>query len=179
MVFKPPGASEEQKLSARRIRRRVCGLLAAIALCWSGTAGAQDIIEGGTALENSRGGAVRERAPGRMVTAGVSRAQEFQNSIRGGIEITEPAPVSSPRSELLAESIAAVFNQINLAIVGFHNLLLARAGRPAVIPESIIASVPTDDDDGRTDDADNADDFGGVDLGGLDIGGLLDQFGGR
>lgn len=89
------------------------------------------IDNGGSALDNASGGAVRGRAPGIRVNQGVAQHVNF-----GGIpNVTEPAPQeNAARQYLLVESINTVFDQLNSAILLFRELLLARAGRPSSFP---------------------------------------------
>ncbi len=152
-------------------------LLAAALVSWlaAGSVEAQTIIEGQSALDNSRGGAIAARAPGNMVNAGLARATAFAAS-GVNIEITQTARETSIWAQALADSIATVFNQLNQGIFLFHNLLLARAGRPPVIPTTILpATSGGGSSAGGTGGSIN---LGGLDLGGLNLGGLLDQFGG-
>ena len=81
-----------------------------------------------TAADNARGGAVSGRAPGRMVTAGVVRALEFADAGRAGVQITDVASPSSFRTNALVASIAALFEELNQAMLVIGNLLLARSG---------------------------------------------------
>jgi hypothetical protein len=157
------------------IRRQVTiGLLASVAAMFTAaSAQGQGVITGFPVNENVRGGALHQRAPGNMVRAGVARAQEFANAAAAGVEITETADETSVWSNALAESIATVFNQLNLAIVGFHNLLLARAGRPPVVPTTIVPATSGGGSSGGGRPGGALPDRGGL----PDLGGLLDQFG--
>ncbi len=94
----------------------------------------QGFSYGQTALDNARSGAVRSRAPGRMVNAGVAQAIAFGGAARAGIPITETSRPKSFRTDALTRSITLIFEQLNQAISLFHNLLLARAGKPPVLP---------------------------------------------
>lgn len=89
-------------------------------------ASGQVLIDGGSASNNASGGAVRGRAPGQRVDAGIAEHQNFG----GAPEVTDPAPdEDAARQFLLVESINTVFDQINEAILLFRDLLLLRAGR--------------------------------------------------
>ena len=98
-----------------------------------------------TAADNARSGAVRGRTPGKMVGAGVARALEFANAGRAGVQIVEVAPASSFRTNAMVASIAALFEQLNQAMLVIGNLLLARSGiglesaLPASGPSSTIS----------------------------------------
>jgi hypothetical protein len=83
---------------------------------------------GRTALENARGGAVRGRSPGNMVSAGVAQATSFGRGAAIGVDVTETEEPSTVFGSLLAESIDFLFGQVNDAIDQFVDLLLLRAG---------------------------------------------------
>ncbi len=89
---------------------------------------AQAIAPAQTALEAARGGAVRSRAPGRMVGAGVAAALTAADVARGGVVITETSRQSSRLSLLIADTVADLFDQLNLLILAFDVLLQQRAG---------------------------------------------------
>ncbi|MBU0717802.1 MAG: hypothetical protein KJ749_06090 [Planctomycetes bacterium] len=101
-------------------------------------ASAQVLTTGQSALDNVA--AAGARAPGNMVSAGVARAQEAANAPRG-ITITEVAPTTSIRAQALAQSLGIVFDQLNQAITLFANLLLARAGGPAIVDQSTLSDL--------------------------------------
>jgi len=119
-----------------------------VVLSLSTPAFAQVMAPGMTPLEAVSSGAVRSRAPGNMVTAGVAAALALADAARGGVEITETACPTSIRAQLLADSIAAVFEQLNQLLVGFTNLLLARAGltTPASPTGGLEDGAPGDTD---------------------------------
>ncbi len=124
---------------------------------------AQVVITPGAVRFDSKGAAAGARSPGRMVLEGVIRYEAVRARPLIPIEITEGGDdVISLRSQLIADLLQTVFDNLNLAIVGFHNALLARAGRPPFIPASIF---PTTGDSGGP---------SGIDLG--DAANLLDQF---
>ncbi len=122
---------------------------------------AQVVITPGAVRFDSKGGAAGARSPGRMVLDGVVRAAELRPRPLVPIEITDTRTTSAS-TQLIVDLIEIVFRDLNLAIVGFHNALLARAGRPPFIPSSIF---PTSNDTGGPP---------GIDLG--DAASLLDQF---
>ena len=102
-------------------------------------------VQGYTPLDNIRAGALADRSPGSMVSDGVDRAMEAAWFARNGIEITETESSTSVTAQVTTQVMATVFDQINLAIVAFHNLLLARAGRaPIVTPERRVESCQPD-----------------------------------
>ncbi|MFQ5414128.1 MAG: hypothetical protein ACE5E6_06680 [Phycisphaerae bacterium] len=110
----------------------------------------QTIINGRSALVNVSGGAVRARAPGNMVAAGIGRLQSARDSARS-ITITEPAPTAlSPRNQFYVSALETIFEQLNLAIVALHNAFLLRAGEPPVIPTGITFPALPDGTGGGT-----------------------------
>jgi hypothetical protein len=107
--------------------------IAAMALTLASLAGpsyAQQAPDAGgrTALENARGGQVRARSPGNLVQAGVAQARMFGRGADIGVDVTETEHPPSIFSQVLAESIDFLFEQINEAIELIGNLLLLRAG---------------------------------------------------
>jgi len=83
---------------------------------------------GRTALEAARGGAVRSRAPGNMVSAGVAAAITFSDAARAGLEITATSRETSIRDQAIADSIDIIFEQLNTLLVFLDAALQARAG---------------------------------------------------
>ena len=138
-------------------------------------ADAQTIIQGGTALDNAA--TAGARAPGNMVANGLSRVQEFAERAAAGPQITEQAPPETDVwSQALADSITILFDQLDQAIFLFHNLLLARAGEPLIIPTDILPDFS--DTSGTDETGDGTFEFGDLHLADLDLSGLLDQFSG-
>lgn len=88
----------------------------------------QTLAPAQTALDNA--GAAGARAPGIMVGAGVAQAVSFGNHVT---VITEQGAQTSPRAETIAASLQILFDQLNQALLLFHNLILAQAGRPPEI----------------------------------------------
>lgn len=85
-------------------------------------------------LQNVGGGALANRAPGNMVSAGVARtitAADFGRSI---IEITEEPPGPDPKAIFLVEAIEEIFSQLNRALLLFENVLRLRAGLEPRVP---------------------------------------------
>jgi hypothetical protein len=80
---------------------------------------------GTTAFQDSRGGAVGTRAPGRLVADGLGRHSQFTNFQFGITEVQTP----SPRSLALVTVFETLFADLNAAIQSFTALLLARAGQ--------------------------------------------------
>ncbi|MEK6798789.1 MAG: hypothetical protein AABZ12_07480 [Planctomycetota bacterium] len=117
---------------------------------FSASAPSQVVINGGTAHDNvSNSGA---RAPGRMVNSGVTRTLEAMGFARNGVEITETGPQGpDPRSAFAADALTGLFQQLNVAILAFENILRARVGLPPRIP------VVGGGDDGRGDDGGRGD----------------------
>ena len=115
-------------------------------------------VAGRTALENVAGGAVGLRSPGNMVQAGVARTVDHIVLGRIGyrdITETEASRPTSPRAQFLSDALEAVFEQLNLAIQYFENLLRVRAGLPPEIPGD-IPDLPMNGD-GGTSDGDSVD----------------------
>ncbi|UCE61042.1 MAG: hypothetical protein JSU63_04680 [Phycisphaerales bacterium] len=103
-------------------------LAAALPVLLYSSASAQLIEPGRTALEAARGGAVRYRAPGNMVSAGVAATLAAADAARAGVRISEtwrPTPV---RSQALADCLNIVFTQLNTMLALLDEVLLARAG---------------------------------------------------
>ena len=96
-------------------------IAAIVCLITVGSATAQEFPSGQSAADSVR--SVGARAPGNMVRAGVAQALNFGNAARAGIQITETSLVTSIRAQALADSIGIIFQQINEALVLFHNLL--------------------------------------------------------
>lgn len=127
---------------AKYIGGKTLGTTMLIALVLGSSVQAQIPVWQQTAAENARGGAVRGRAPGDMVSAGVARAIEFANAARAGVQITEVAPVSSFRTDAMVASITALFEELNQAMLIIGNLLLARSGigLESALPDSVPSS---------------------------------------
>ena len=68
------------------------------------------------------------------------RALEIEPRPLAPIEITE-TQATSARSQLIVDLLEIVFRDLNLAIVGIHNALLAQAGRSPVIPASVFPTT--------------------------------------
>ncbi len=110
-------------------------------LAFTSVGQAQEIL-GGTAADNVSGGALAARAPGRMVNAGIGRSVGFAEFARSVPNITDlDSGELSPRQMFLVDAIDIVFDQLNLAILGFHNLFLARAGEPPYIPADMLSDL--------------------------------------
>ena len=107
---------------------------------------AQVVITPGAVRFDSKGGAAGARSPGRMVLDGVVRAAQLKPRPLVPIEITD-TQTTFARTQLIVDLIDIVFRDLNLAIVGFHNALLARAGRQPFIPAGIF---PTTSDTGHS-----------------------------
>jgi len=102
-------------------------LVVSACLTLAGSAQGQLATPGQSPLEAASGGAVRNLAPGNMVSAGVGAALAFGDFARGGVEITETSRPTSIRAQALADSIQTLFNQFNVLLVFLEDLLLARA----------------------------------------------------
>ena len=97
----------------------------------------QSIAGQQTALDNAADAG--SRSPGNMVTAGVAQHQAFGGHVT---VITESGPpVPEPFPQIIAASLEALFDQLNEALLLFHNLILARAGRPPAIPTAGLKVV--------------------------------------
>ena len=112
----------------KRISFKVIAVTLVVGLVPGAWAKAQIPVWQQTAAENARGGAVRGRTPGNMVSAGVARALAFADASRAGVQITDIASPSSLRTNAMVASITALFEELNKAFLVIGNLLLARAG---------------------------------------------------
>lgn len=164
---KQPGFDRELFQETTMSKRKSLVLLPIAAIVVAVAAPAQAQLAGGDTIQspqavwnNSNAGAVAQRSPGNMVAAGVARAQLTNRSASPHIQITETGGELSPGKMFLIDAIGIIFSDLNLAIVAIHNVILAQAGEPPVIPASILP------------------DLGGTDGGGLDLGGIIDQLGG-
>ena len=90
----------------------------------------QSLAPAQTALDNAA--AAGTRSPGNMVSAGVAQHQEFGGHVT---VITEPGgpPEVEPFRQAIVASLEVLFEQLNQALLLFHNLILARAGRPPAL----------------------------------------------
>lgn len=110
---------------------------------------------------NASAGRVAERSPGRLVSTGLSRAQEFINRSREGTQIDQDAasvPLS-PWAAARIEALQIMFTNLNLMINAFHNTIRAQAGLDPVPP--VLPDFP---DVGGGDGGGDLPDFGGIDL---------------
>jgi len=103
------------------------------------SAAGQAIVGAQTASDNAAGAG--GRAPGDMVAAGVAQSIAFSGHVT---IITEPDSAMNPRADAIAASLDILFQQLNIAIAAFHNLLLARAGLSPVLPASSGAKLPAE-----------------------------------
>jgi hypothetical protein len=111
-------------------------------LAWVGSASAQlgapefppALNTEQNALRNVSSGALRDRSPGNMVSAGVSRTLTAADSGRGIIEITEPAPEADPKAVFLSDVVQEIFAQLNRALLVLENVLRLRAGLEPRVP---------------------------------------------
>ncbi len=85
------------------------------------------IIAGGRPADNVSAGAVGSRAPGRMVSAGVGRAQGRLNGFFVPPTITETAPPNS-QTQFLLDAIPVLFQELNRAVFAIASAILARDG---------------------------------------------------
>ena len=109
------------------IRSRRCLLAFILAVTWLvfvNEGFGQALVGGQTALDNAA--AAGARSPGNMVSAGVGQAVNFGNHVT---VITDQGPQTSLRAETIAASLQILFDQLNQALLLFHNLILAQAGR--------------------------------------------------
>ncbi|MBI4718216.1 MAG: hypothetical protein HY763_10455 [Planctomycetes bacterium] len=115
------------------------GLLALGAV--SPAAWGQSAFTGQTAAQNTRGGAVRSRAPGHMVSDGVARAIEFGNRAFAGVEITETEIPSSGRAQVLAAQITDLFDALNAGIQALGELIIQRAGGSSTLLGGLAQAI--------------------------------------
>lgn len=112
----------------RSRRYLLASVLAVICLVFVNEGFGQALVGGQTALDNVA--AAGARSPGNMVGAGVAQAVNFGNHVT---VITEQTRPTSLRAETIAASLQILFDQLNQALLLFHNLILAQAGRPPEI----------------------------------------------
>ena len=105
----------------------------------------QAIAPAQTALEASNGGAVRSRSPGNMVGIGVAAALAAADEARAGVAITQTSRTPSRLSLLIADTVADLFEQLNLLIIGFDVLLQQRAGASPPLNDLLKGAAPTSD----------------------------------
>lgn len=132
---------------------------AAVVLGLSVPANAQDVMEGRTAFDNLR--ATGGRSPGRMVTAGLARAQATAAGGRAQVaapQITETLRPTPIRAQFLADVIEILFEQLEQTFLFLGSRWLARAGLGPLLPADLFFPPP----DGS----------------GSDLSDLLDQIGG-
>ncbi len=98
-------------------------------LAGSASAQAPPIITGFPPSQNV-GGAIGARAPGRLVQAGIGRAQNAVTLPRPAYNITETIPPISRRTAFLVTAIQTTFTALNSALAFFEDLLFRRAGLP-------------------------------------------------
>lgn len=125
---------------------------AAVALGLSVPANAQDVMEGRTAFENLRGAG--GRAPGRMVTAGLARAQETAAGGRAQVtapQITETSRPTPIRAQFLADVIEILFEQLEATFLFLGNRWLARAGLGPLLPADLFFPPPDANDSDLSD----------------------------
>jgi hypothetical protein len=96
------------------------------------TASAQIFPAGTTALDDVSGGAIRGRAPGRLVQDGVARHVTFNDPQFSRPEITEIELPTSRRAIFLSQALESLFDQLNTAIEAFAALLQVRAGQISI-----------------------------------------------
>ena len=88
------------------------------------------IITGFPASENVTAGSVAQRAPGRMVLAGIDRAQEAVSLAGPADRIADTLPAITQRAAFLVAAIQASFAALDEALNFFVDLLFRRAGLP-------------------------------------------------
>lgn len=118
----------------RRMFTVILAMLAALTV--SADAWAQEEPPQSLAVEdNARGGAVRARAPGRMVSAGLARAALAQDRLLSRPEITQSLadrPLTAWQRARV-EHMQTLFTTIQQMIVAFHNVIRAQGGRPPIV----------------------------------------------
>jgi hypothetical protein len=91
--------------------------------------------------QSQTGGALNARRPGRLVQAGLARANDFSNlALTGGPDVVDP-PTSSLKQQTLAHSIEIIFDNLNLFLVAINNMIRANAGLPPQLPRQPSANV--------------------------------------
>jgi len=107
-----------------------------------------------TAAENA--GAARSRAPGNMVSAGVSRAFDPHEAARAGIDITETSRPTSVWAQGMAEWITDSFERLNQILDLFQDLLVSRAGAPWPGSSNLPSGSSASDASGGSSSADRS-----------------------
>ncbi|MHC4698539.1 MAG: hypothetical protein ACYTFA_17545 [Planctomycetota bacterium] len=79
-----------------------------------------------------------------MVGAGVAAALTAADVARAGVEITETSRQSSRLSLLIADTVADLFDQLNLLIVAFDVLLQQRAGGSPSVDDLLQSAAGLD-----------------------------------
>lgn len=130
--FEKPFARLRYLMTLNRFRSPLVALIA-IVVCVSATSAKAQVITAGNIQDTASAGAAAARAPGNMVSAGVTRALERAPQALGTIRITETAR-SRPISEVVAATLNTFFDQLNNAVLLFINLLRARDGLAPIIP---------------------------------------------
>ena len=74
--------------------------------------------------------------PGRMISNGLLRVQEFQNDAFGGTKITEVVQAPDPIMLVKIELVSQLMDTLNLLLLGYQ--------------QSVLAEFATDSDDGST-----------------------------
>jgi len=96
-------------------------------------------VAGFTAQENANGGAVRARAPGHLVSAGIARQQEAIDLPGLGFRVTEGQDEEGgPFQDFLVQAVEEIFTNL---ITPFVNLLLIRAGGTPELPTNLPAAT--------------------------------------
>jgi len=116
------------------------GLFAPVAQAQTTSSSVPPIITGFPASENVTGGSVAQRSPGRMVQAGVARAQQAVSLAGPADNIAEVRSAITPRTTFLVAAIEAAFAALDEALAYFEDLLYRRAGLPPPISDSTTGS---------------------------------------
>ena len=118
-----------------------------VAFCFDATAFGQNNVAGFTALENASGGAVRGRAPGNLVQAGVARTIQAANFARGVIPIVETSRPMPWQRRFLIDALDIIFEELNQAAALLGGLLVSRGGGEFT---DITDLIPDTSADGNT-----------------------------
>ncbi len=86
---------------------------------------------------NLGGGALAERAPGNMVSAGIARANAFQGRAFSRPNITAREDEPDLGTALRIQAIQALFDNLNAVLLAFNNVLRAEGGLSPYIPTPI------------------------------------------
>ena len=103
---------------------------------WADLALAQDNDAGSKAVQiYSTAGAIRARAPGRMVSAGIARAAEAQDRLLSRPKITQTSRPRDAASQLRSDLTIDLFQGLLPSIVEIFGRIFAQLGIDLSLPD--------------------------------------------